>query len=442
MAMSHVFHRNPEQVYAWAVAGDGVYLIDADGKRYLDGCGGAAVSCLGHSDADVAAAIRAQLDRVGFAHTSFFTNAPMERLASELIAGAPRGIGYAYFVSGGSEAVESALKLARQYFLERGEPGRDRVIARRQSYHGNTLGALAVGGNPFRRSHYEPLLFEVSLISPCYPYREQCGGESAEAYGIRLAFELEKEILRIGADRVMAFIAETVCGATLGAVPPVAGYFTRVREVCDRYGVLLVLDEVMCGMGRTGTRYACEQEGVAPDILTVGKGLAAGYQPIAAMLCSAKIYDVVINGSGSFQHGHTYSGHALGCAAAFATQQVIAQKNLLEHVQALGVEMGAQLFERFGQHPHVGDIRGRGFFWALELVADRDNREAFTAERKVHAAIKRKALENGLLCYPIGGTIDGHRGDHVLLAPPYILTSGQLDEMLDKLALSLDQVLV
>jgi len=439
--MSHVFHRNPNHTYAWAVAGDGAYIIDANGKRYLDGCGGAAVSCLGHSDPELAEAIRRQLDRVAFAHTSFFTNAPMEELASELVTGAPQGLGRAYFVSSGSEAVEAALKLARQYFVERGEPDRNRVISRRQSYHGNTLGALAVGGNPIRQSYYAPLLFEVSRISPCYPYREQQAGETPEAYGVRLALELENEILRIGPGRVMAFIAETVCGATLGAVPPAPGYFARVREVCDRHGVLLVLDEVMCGMGRVGTRYACEQEGISPDILVVGKGLAAGYQPVAAMLCHTRIYDEVINGSGAFQHGHTYSGHALGCAAALATQRLIAQRKLLENVRTLGVKMGEQLRERFGRHPHVGDIRGRGFFWAVELVADRDQKTPFAPERKINVALKRKALENGLLCYPMGGTIDGHRGDHVLLAPPYILTQAQLDEMLDKLALSLEQIL-
>lgn len=439
--MSHVFHRNPRHVYPRAVRGDGVYLIDADGKRYLDGSGGAAVSCLGHSNADVAAAIRDQLAELAFAHTSFFTNTPMESLAAELIEGAPPGIAYAYFVSGGSEAVEAALKLARQYFLECGQAQRNRVIARKQSYHGNTLGALAAGGNPVRRSHFEPLLFEVSHVSACYPYRELLADESAEAYAVRLAQELENEILRLGSDRVMAFIAETVCGATLGAAPPVAGYFSRVREICDRYGILLILDEVMCGMGRTGTRYACEQEGVVPDIITVGKGLGAGYQPIAAMLCQKNIYDIVINGSGSFQHGHTYSGHALGCAAALATQRVIRDKNLLSNVTGLGRRLGEQLSERFGEHPHVGDVRGRGFFWALELVADRDTKEPFAASRKIHAAIKQKALDNGLLCYPMGGTMDGVLGDHVLLAPPYILTASEMDKMLDKLALSIDQVL-
>ena len=439
--MSHVFHRNPAHVYPMAVSGDGAYLIDGSGKRYLDASGGAAVSCLGHSDHDVTAAIKAQLDRLAFAHTSFFTNSPMEMLATELVGRAPKGIGYAYFVSGGSEAVESALKLARQYFLELGEPQRDRVIARRQSYHGNTLGALAAGGNPFRRKQYEPLLVDVSHVSPCYPYRDQRADESPNTYGARLAVELEDEILRLGADRVIAFIAETVCGATLGAVPPVPGYFARVREVCDRHGVLLILDEVMCGMGRTGTLFASEQEGVIPDIITIGKGLGAGYQPIGAMLCQSKIYDVVINGSGYFQHGHTYSGHAVACAAALAVQQVISKRGLLEHVQILGRDMGARLSERFGDHPHVGDIRGRGFFWAIEMVADRASKKPFPPERRLHAAIKQRALDNGLLCYPMGGTIDGRLGDHVLLAPPYILTSAQLDEMLEKLGRSLDEVL-
>jgi adenosylmethionine-8-amino-7-oxononanoate aminotransferase len=439
--MSHVFHRNPAHVYPMAVSGDGAYLVDGSGRRYLDASGGAAVSCLGHSDQDVTAAIKAQLDRLAFAHTSFFTNAPMEMLASELVGRAPEGIGYAYFVSGGSEAVESALKLARQYFLELGEPQRDRVIARRQSYHGNTLGALAAGGNPFRRRQYEPLLVDVSHVSPCYPYRDQRADESPAAYGARLALELEDEILRLGADRVIAFIAETVCGATLGAVPPVPGYFARVREVCDRYGVLLILDEVMCGMGRTGTLFASEQEGVIPDIIAVGKGLGAGYQPIGAMLCQSKVYDVVINGSGYFQHGHTYSGHAVACAAALAVQQVISKRGLLEHVQILGRDMGARLSERFGDHPHVGDIRGRGFFWAIEMVVDRASKKPFPPERRLHAAIKQRALDNGLLCYPMGGIIDGRLGDHVLLAPPYILTSAQLDEMLEKLGRSLDEVL-
>jgi adenosylmethionine-8-amino-7-oxononanoate aminotransferase len=439
--MSRVFHRDPRHAYPLAVAGDGAYLIDSLGKRYLDASGGAAVSCLGHSDNDVIAAVKAQVGKMAFAHTSFFSNEPMELLAAQLVENAPAGIDHAYFVSGGSEAVEAALKLARQYFLELGEPQRNRVIARKQSYHGNTLGALAAGGNAFRRKPYEPLLFEVSHVSACYPYREQHAGETPESYGLRLARELEGEILRGGADRVMAFVAETVSGATLGAVPAVPGYFARVREVCDKYGVLLILDEVMCGMGRTGRWYACEDEGVVPDIITIGKGLGAGYQPISAMLCNSRIYDVVINGSGYFQHGHTYSGHAVACAAALAVQRVITNRHLLEHVKALGPTIGARLMDRLGNHPNVGDVRGRGFFWALELVADRDMKTPFTAERRLHAALKQAALENGLLCYPMGGTVDGQQGDHVLLAPPYIVTEVQVEEMVEKLALSLKAVL-
>jgi hypothetical protein len=440
-ASTAVFHRDPRHDYPVAVAGDGPYLIDAQGKRYLDGSGGAAVSCLGHSDREVLAAIRNQLDRLPFAHTSFFTNEPLEALASDLVAHAPAGIAKAYLVSGGSEAMEAALKLARQYFLEAGEPHRARVIARRQSYHGNTLGALAAGGNRFRRRPFEPLLAPATHVSPCYPYREQRPGESADGYGERLAAELDDEIRRLGPATVMAFVAETVCGATLGAQPPVAGYFQRIRDVCDRHGVLLVLDEVMCGMGRCGTLYACEAEGVSPDLLAIGKGLGAGYQPIGALLVQKRVFDAVVAGSGSFQHGHTYSGHAVACAAGLAVQRAIRDRGLLDQVRHRGARLRELLVERFGDHPHVGDIRGRGLFWALELVADRPSKTPFDPARRVHARIKRQALENGLLCYPMGGTIDGVQGDHVLIAPPYTVEDGHLLELVEKLAVSIDQVL-
>ena len=440
-AVTAVFHRDPRHAYPVAVAGDGPYLIDASGKRYLDGSGGAAVSCLGHSDPGIIAAIEAQLRRLPYAHTSFFTNEPMEALAADLIAHAPEGIAIAYFVSGGSEAMEAALKLCRQYFLEVGEPQRTRVIARRQSYHGNTLGALAVGGNALRRAQYEPLLVEMSHVSPCYPYRDMPAGETPEAYGERLARELEAEIARLGAKSVIAFVAETVCGATLGAQPPVPGYFSRVREVCDRHGVLLILDEVMCGMGRCGTLYACEAEGVVPDLITIGKGLAAGYQPIGALLIQERIVDAIVAGSGAFQHGHTYSGHPVACAAALAVQQAIRDRGLLERVRSHGATLGALLQERFGGHANVGDIRGRGLFWALELVADRPSKTPFDPGRRLHARLKRQALENGLLCYPMGGTIDGRQGDHVLIAPPYLVEACHLHELVDKLAVSLEQVL-
>jgi len=439
--MGQVFHRNPKHEYPVAVGGDGPYVIDSEGKRYLDACGGAAVSCLGHSDREVINAIKAQLDRLPFAHTSFFTNQPMEELAGELVENAPAGIERVYFCSGGSEAIEAALKLARQYFVEVGQPQRNHVIARRQSYHGNTLGALATGGNLWRRKQFEPLLVEVSHVSPCYTYRGKQEGESDDAYGQRLVRELEAEVQRLGPDRVIAFVAETIGGATLGCVTPVPGYFKGVRAVCDKYGILLVLDEVMCGMGRCGTLYACEQEGVAPDLICIGKGLGAGYQPIGALLASAKIYDAVVHGSGFFQHGHTYTGHATACAGALAVQRAVKDRGLLAKVRELGGGLVARLRTRFGEHPHVGEIRGRGLFWALELVEDRASKRPFDAQRRISARVKLRALENGLMCYPMAGTVDGVSGDHILLAPPYIITEAQLDEIVDKLARSIDQVI-
>lgn len=441
MANTHVFHRNPRQSYPTAVAGDGPYIIDSAGKRYIDASGGAAVSCLGHSDRSVTEAIKAQLDRIPFAHTSFFTNEPMEALADQLVADAPKGIDRVYFLSGGSEAIEAALKLARQYFVEIGQTERRHVIARKQSYHGNTLGALAIGGNEWRRSQFAPLLIDVSHIAPCYAYRNQRDGETLEAYGQRAADELEAEIQRLGPNKVIAFIAEPVVGATLGTVPAAPGYFKRIREICDRHGVLLILDEVMCGMGRTGTLYACEQDGVIPDIVCIAKGLGAGYQPIGAMLTNAKIYDAIVGGSGFFQHGHTYLGHAAACAGALAVQKAIKERNLLARVKSLGKGLEERLRGRFGNHAHVGDIRGRGLFWSIELVRDRLTKEPFDPKLKLNARIKALAMEEGLMCYPMGGTLDGVRGDHVLLAPPFILEDAQLDEIVDKLSRSVDKAL-
>ncbi len=423
----HVFHRNPAPMPEVA-GGEGCYLIDSAGKRYFD-AGGAAVSCLGHSDGHVSAAIKAQLDRVAFAHSGFFTSAPAEALADKLVEHAPEGIERVYLVSGGSEAVEAAIKLARQYFVEKGEDGRGHVIARKQSYHGNTLGALSAGGNEWRRGQFAPLLLGMSHISPCYEYRLRKEGESAEAYGLRAADELEAEILRVGPERVMAFIAEPVVGATLGAVPAVQGYFARIREICDRYGVLLILDEVMCGMGRTGTLFACEQDRVRPDILTIAKGLGAGYQPVGAMLCSGEIYGTITNGSGFFQHGHTYMGHPVAAACALAVLERILEGGLLARVKQLGGLLESRLVAALGQHPNVGDIRGRGLFWGVELVADRGSRATFDPALKIAPKIKKAAFQRGLMCYPMQGTIDGLRGDHVLLAPPFIMDERQVDEM-------------
>jgi len=437
--MSHVFPRNSRATLPMVARGEGVYLYDTDGKRYLDGSGGAAVSCLGHSDPDVAAAIRDQLDRVAFAHTGFFTSEPAERLADKLIAHAPAGLDRVYLVSGGSEAMEAALKLARQYFLEIGQPTRHRVIARRQSYHGNTLGALATGGNMWRREPFAPLMIETTHISPCYAYRGQEPGESEHAYGQRVADELEAEIRRLGPETVMAFVAEPVVGATAGAVPPAPGYFKRIREICDAHGVLLILDEVMCGMGRTGTLFACEQDGIAPDITAIAKGLGAGYQPIGAMLCTATIHDAIAAGSGFFQHGHTYMGHPVAAAAALTVLTKLTDGGLAARSMEMGARLDAALRDAFGQHPHVGDIRGRGLFRGLELVEDRETKRPFDPARKVNARLKAAAMEAGLICYPMGGTIDGRQGDHVLLAPPFIVEDAHVDEIVTKLGTALAQ---
>ena len=439
--MTYILHRAPKTQLPLAVGGDGAYVIDSAGKRYLDASGGAAVSCLGHSHRGVVEAIKHQLDRLPYAHTGFFTNQPSEDLAEHLIARAPEGLEKVYFVSGGSEANETAMKLARQYFYEKGETQRSRFIARRQSYHGNTLGALAVGGNPGRQAVYQPLLKETTHVAPCYAYREKRPEESEEDYGRRVADELEQAILDLGPETVIGFFAETVVGATLGAVPPVPGYFKRIREICDRYGVLLILDEVMSGMGRTGRLFACEEDGVAPDILTCAKGLGAGYQPIGACLLSGRIHDTIVSGSGSFMHGFTYIGHPTACAGGLAVQRALESENLLVRVRERGAALRTALEERFGNHRHVGDIRGRGLFLGLELVEDRATKAPFDPSLKVHAAIKSKAMELGLMCYPNGGTADGRRGDHILLAPPFIIEEEQVGEIVERLGEALDTVL-
>ena len=439
--MQHVFHRHTRSDLPVAVKGDGIYVVDSNGRRYLDASGGAAVSCLGHSHPAVIAAIKQQLDKIAYAHTGFFTNEPLEELADVLIETAPAGLDRVYFVSGGSEAVEAGLKLARQYAVERGQPQRRHVIARRQSYHGNTLGALAAGGNEWRRQQFRPLLIETHHIAPCYAYRDQRPDESLEDYGLRVANELEEKIEELGSESVLAFVAEPVVGATAGAVPPVPGYFRRIREICDRHGVLLMLDEVMCGMGRTGTLYACEQDGIAPDLLTVAKGLGGGYQPIGALLVSGEIFTTIRDGSGFFQHGHTYMGHPTACAAALAVQRAIRDDKLLDNVQIMGERLDAALHTRLGDHPHVGDIRGRGLFRGIEIVANRLTREPFSPAQKIHAKIKQEAMTRGLMCYPMGGTIDGARGDHVLLAPPFIIDAPQIDQVVELLVQTLDVVL-
>jgi adenosylmethionine-8-amino-7-oxononanoate aminotransferase len=436
--MTHILHRSPNAVMPVAVSGSGVEIVDSQGRRYLDASGGAAVSCLGHGHAEVLAAMRKQLDALAYAHTAFFTTDVAERLADRLIKDAPPGMSHVYLVSGGSEALEAALKMARQYCVEIGEPQRRHVIARRQSYHGNTLGALAVGGNAWRRAQFEPLLIQTHHIDPCYAYRLQREGESDADYAARAAQALEDKLIEIGPDRVIAFVAETVVGATAGAVPPVCDYFKRIRAICDRYGVLLILDEVMCGMGRTGTLHACEQEGVAPDLMAIAKGLGGGYQPIGAVMLTQRIFEAFAKGSGAFQHGHTYMGHPLAAAAALAVQDVIRRDGLLANVVEMGARLEGRLKERFGQHPFVGDIRGRGLFWALELVSDRASKRPFDPGAKLHARVKREAMAGGLMVYPMGGTVDGVNGDHVLLAPPFIIGAAQVDAIVDRLGAALE----
>ncbi len=440
-ADTNVFQRQIDVSMPRAVKGDGVYIIDAEGKRYLDGSGAAAVSCLGHSDADVIQAIKDQAETLAFAHTAFFTSEAAEELADLLIGKAPDGIEAVYFVSGGSEAMEAALKMARQYFLETGEPERTKFIARRQSYHGNTLGALSVGGNIWRREPFKAMLMDVGHIQPCYAYRNQSDGETEEEYGLRAADELETEIQSLGPGTVCAFVAETVVGATAGVVPPVKGYFKRIRDICEGHGVLLILDEVMCGMGRTGTTFACEQDNIAPDIVCIAKGLGAGYQPIGAALVSAKVFRAFSEGTGFFQHGHTYMGHPTACAAALAVQRKIQALDLLANVREQGGVLESRLFDRLGNHPHVGDIRGRGLFRGIELVADRATKEPFDPALKLHAGIKKQAMDRGLICYPGGGTADGVRGDHVLLAPPFIIEEAQIRTLVDILGDAIEAAL-
>ncbi|MET4084989.1 aspartate aminotransferase family protein [Bradyrhizobium sp. S3.5.5] len=439
---SRVLHRSLRETPPKAIGGEGVYLFAEGGRRVIDASGGAAVSCLGHQHPRVIAAMTKQASTLAYAHTAFFSSEPAEVLAETLVGHEPGGLAYAYFVSGGSEAIEASIKLARQYFIEGGEPQRQHFIARRQSYHGNTLGALAAGGNAWRRAPYAPLLSGAfSHVTPAFAYHEKHEGESDAQFVARLAAELEAEFQRLGPDTVAAFLAEPVVGATAGAVTAPDGYFKAVREICDRHGALLILDEVMSGMGRTGTTHAWEQEGIAPDIQAIAKGLGGGYQPIGAMLASGKIIDTIRAGSGAFQHGHTYLAHPLACAAALAVQDVIREDRLLDRVKERGKQLEQRLTERFGNHRHVGDIRGRGLFWAIELVADRAGRTSFDPALKLNQKIKAEAFANGLSCYPGGGTVDGVSGDHVLLAPPYIASAAEIDLIVDKLGTAVDNVL-
>jgi adenosylmethionine-8-amino-7-oxononanoate aminotransferase len=435
---SRVLHRSGA-VPPLAVSGEGIYLRLADGRQIIDGSGGAAVACLGHGNRRIVAAIERQAASMAYAHTGTFSSEPAEELAHIVLDGEPGGLTHAYFCSSGSEGTEAALKLARQYFVEIGEARRTRFIARRQGYHGNTLGALGAGGNMMRRALYEPILAPAfSLVSPCFAYRFKRDDESDQEYVDRLADELEAEFQRLGPETVIAFLAEPVVGATTGCVAALPGYFRRVREICDRHGALLILDEVMCGMGRTGTMHAWEQEGIAPDLQVVAKGLGGGYQPIGGVLIGGRIVEAIGAGSGGFMHGHTYQAHPVACAAALEVQRIIGDENLLENVRAMGARLENALVERFGNHRHVGDVRGRGLFWALEFVTDRASKQVFEPALKLNERVKSEALARDLAIYPMGGTIDGRRGDHVIVAPPYIAMPSDIDAIVDRLGEAVD----
>ncbi|MFO1091628.1 MAG: aspartate aminotransferase family protein [Hyphomicrobiales bacterium] len=438
---THILQRSLRHAYPEAVRGEGSYIIDSTGKRYLDGSGGAAVSCIGHGNPDVMAALDAQMKSLDFAHTAFFTTKPAEDLAALLSDKAPGSGWRVFFVSGGSEANEAALKFARQLQVERGRLSRDHFIARDFSYHGNTLGALSVSGNKRRRELYGPILMQnVRHIAPVYAYRHRPPEQSLRDYGLACANELEAAITTLGEDRVIAFIAETVSGATLGAVEATPGYFRRIREICDRHGVLMILDEVMSGMGRCGTLFACVHEGVVPDIITIGKGLAGGYQPVSAMLVREELAREIEAGSGAIDHGHTFVGHPVGCATGLAVQRIIAEQGLVGRASTIGTTLKKELTQRLGQHPAVGDIRGRGAFIAVELVADRETKRPFPRTAKLYETLKQTGLDLGLIFYPMPGCADGVNGDHVLLAPPYTISDGELDELVDKTCRTIDRV--
>lgn len=434
--MSSVFYRSPKKIYPRGVRGDGVYVFDDTGKQYLDACGGAAVSCLGHAHPVVIDALKAQVDRLAYAHTAYFTNEPQEQLAAKLANRFDEPDARVYFLSGGSEANETAIKLCRQYWLAKGRDDKYIVISRDRSYHGNTLGALSLSGHEGRRKIYEPLLLDWPRIDPCYAYRHRTDTESEAEYGLRSAYALEVAIAEHGADNIAAFIAETVVGATLGAVPPVDGYFQKIREICDRHEILLILDEVMAGSGRSGTYFSYEQDGIKPDITTIAKGLGGGYQAIGAMIVRAFIHDTIVDGVGAFEHGHTYVGHATACAAALAVSDVIDKDDLLSNVREIGKHLVTELESAFSEHPNVGDIRGRGLLVGIELVADRATKAP--ANPAVAGKIKQKAMDNGLMIYPSGGTADGQAGAHILLAPPFIYDLNHVDELVTKLQFVLD----
>lgn len=442
MSSEYILQRDLKANLPVAMRGEGIYIYDEEGKKYLDGSSGAAVSCLGHNNQKVKDAIVKQLTSLPYAHSSFLTNKPAEELAHMLIDRAPDNFEKVYFLSGGTESVETALKLVRQYHIEKNQAQRKHIISREQSYHGNTLATLSVGGNIKRKEPFLPYMNKcMHHIEPAYAYRYKKDDESLEGFGIRLANQLEEKILELGEDSVAAFIYEPIVGSTLGSVGAPNSYHKRLRQICDKYDVLLVSDEIMCGYGRTGYLFTSEFTGIKPDIITVAKGIGGGYQPLAATLVSSKIYRTILDGSGSFSHGHTYIAHPCATAAGVAVLKEIEENDLLSNVQKMGDLLKDTLKDRFSSHKYIGNIRGKGLFLSVELVKDKNTKECFDPKLRLFAQIKQTAKECGLLCYPMGGTNGGNEGDHVLLAPPFIINEDQIIELVDKLEMAIDKSL-
>lgn len=439
--MSSFFARNLKRSYPTVSSASGVWVEDATGKKYLDGCSGAVSANLGHGVADINAAIADQLNLVAFAHTSQFVSEPAMLLADALTGTAGRAFqgGKVYFSSGGTEAVETALKLARAYYYERdGVSTRSLFISRWNSYHGSTFGALAITGHPARRKPYFSLLRDQPHISAAYPYRCPCGFGPGPCVSfdcsLSRADELEAIILKVGPENVAGFIAEPIVGAALGAVGPVGPYWQRIREICSRYDILFIADEVMTGLGRAGANFALDRWAVKPDIIVVGKGLAAGYVPLSAVIASAQVVAPFLaeRSSGAFEHGFTYSGHPLACAAGLAVIEYMKRNDTIASVASREMDFQNRL-QAMMQFDFVGDVRSYGFLGGIEFVADRKSKRTFPAELKVHRLVADQAMHDGLMIYPGAGFVDGGGGDHVIVAPPLNISAEDMDTLFARL---------
>ncbi|KAK1542089.1 aminotransferase class-III [Colletotrichum paranaense] len=436
-----LMHRSLIQHPSMVESASGIYLNLANGKRVIDACGGAAVALIGHANEEVIQAISDQARKVSYVHTQAYTTQPAEELADLILDGNPHGLEKAFFVCSGSEAVESALKLARQYHFENGQPQRKHFIGRKQAYHGNTMATMSISTVASRKVPYEGFSYpHVSYVSPAYPYQYQRADETEDEFTARLLAEIEDEFQRIGPDNVIAFVAETMVGATAGCVAPPVGYIAGARQICDKHGALLILDEVMCGTGRTGTYFAFEQEGIVPDIVTVAKGLGGGYGPIAGVLMHEKVVSMLRQGSNAFNHGHTYQAHPIACAAALAVQRIVKRDDLVARCAQLGKQLEVLLRTELIKCKSVGDIRGRGLFWAVEFVKDRETKDTFDPKLRFGLRVQERAFEKGVALYPGAGTVDGSRGDHVLLAPPFTTTEEELRKICSVFREALEQI--